>query len=194
MSKPREHLLTYTGAGQRDIQAAGRFVRLMECTGNSDVFVSLDGSSEIQMRPGQQIQDSDPKGYTRLTVRSAIAQTVRLITSDASTDDTGQSVSVNVSATVAGSSALTAPAVVSVPALTTVQIAAANPARVELRVALKSDAASHVWLGPLGVGDEEGGLLEPGTIDYLGSTAAVYAHNPHATDAVNVSVLDMESP
>ncbi len=31
-------------------------------------------------------------------------------------------------------------------------------------------------------------------IDYIATTAALYAHNPHATDSVFVSVLELEAP
>jgi hypothetical protein len=190
VSKPREHLFTFAGAGEREFQVQGKYLRIMSAP-VGDVFVKLDSSSEIQLGAGQQLPDDD--GFKRVNIRTLVAQTVRFITSDSRIDDDRANVALSVSATVEGGTAVQAPPVVEVAAGTTVKIADSNADRIELRVALKSDSASHVWLGPAGVDDEEGGLLEPGTIDYIALVGELYAHNPGAT-SVFVSVLDIESP
>jgi len=186
----REHVITFGGPGVQEIQVQGRFIRVTE-TPVSEVFISVEAAGEVKLGAGMQIPK--PTGSHRVRVRSGVAQTVRLIVSDEKTDDDRTNAAVTVSATIAGSTAVQSPAVVSVPAGSTAQLAGANADRVELRVSLGSAQSSHVWLGPSGVGDQEGGLLEQGVVDYLATTAAVFAHNPGAS-AVDVSVLELESP
>jgi hypothetical protein len=193
VAKPRDYTLTFPGAGVLPLQAKGRYIRILD-TPVDDLYFTLDGGQELQRGAGQQIADSDPTGFTRLDVRSAVAQTVRFTVSDVPQDDSRSNVALSVTANVTGATALDALPLVAVPALSAQEIAAGNPDRVELRVALASDSPSHLWLGVSGSGDEEGGLLEPGIVDYIATTAAVFAYNPHPTDTVYVSVLDMESP
>lgn len=193
MGKPRDYEMTFAGAGEREIHATGKYVRVLD-TPSADVFFSLDAGSELQRGAGQQIADSDPAGFTRVRVRTPVAQTVRFTVADVPQDDSRSNVALTVSATVAGATAVQAPPVVTVPPLASMPLVAANPDRIELRLALSAAAASHVWLGPLGVADEEGGLLEPGMIDYQATDAALYAYNPHATLSVDVSVMELERP
>lgn len=193
MAKPRDFSITFAGAGTREFQARGRFLRVL-ATPTAAVFISLDGGQELERGAGQEIADADPAGFTRISVRSTVAQTIRFVVSEVSQADSRTEVAVTATATVLGGSVLDAPSMVEVTAGDTVEIVAGNPDRVELRVALGSSEPGPVWLGPAGVGDEEGGLLEPGVVDYIATTAAVFAHNPHATDSVFVSVLELESP
>jgi hypothetical protein len=193
VAKPRDFEVTFAGAGSKPVHAKGRFIRIFD-TPVDDVYFTLDGGQELKRGAGQQIADSDPTGFTRLDVRSAVAQTVRFTVSDVPQDDSRSNVSVAVTATVAGATALDALPLIAIAAGSSQELAAGNPDRVELRVALASDSPSHVWLGVSGSGDEEGGLLEPGVVDYIATTAAVFAYNPHPTDTVYVSVLDMEAP
>lgn len=192
MSGPRDFSLTFGGAGEREIKAAGRYLRVL-ATPTADVFISIDGGSELQRGAGQQVHV--PAGFTRFSVRSAVAQTVRVSTSETSQDDARSNVALSVSATVAGSTAATKKPVVSVPALGVLLLVAANPKRQSVRLAIAADAAGPVWYSDSATqGANEGGLLEPGMIDYPASLSALYAYNPHATLAVDVSVLDMETP
>lgn len=193
MAKPQDYEIVFAGAGQRDTEARGRYLRILECP-TADIFIRLDGSKEMKRGEGAQVADADPQGFKKVTIRSTVAQTVRFSVSEAPQEDNRQTVNVNATATVEGGTVVNAPALVEVTAGNTIQLAAGNPDRIELRLSIRSSEAGPVWLGPAGVGDEEGGLLEPGMIDYIATTAAIYAHNPHATDSVFVSVLELESP
>jgi hypothetical protein len=191
MARPRDHVLTFAGAGVMYVSQKGRHVRVLEAP-TAAVFIEVEDAAEVKVAAGQGINDQD--GFKKLTVRSTVAQTVRLRVSETLQEDNSTNVQVNATATVQGATVITAVPLVEVPALSTVQLAAGDPDRVELRVALASDEPGPVWLGPAGVGADEGGLLEPGMIDYPATTAAVFAHNPHATLSVWVSVLDMTAP
>ncbi len=191
MARPRDHELVFAGAGTMFVSQKGRHVRVLEAP-TAAVFIGLDDNAEVKVAGGQGVNDLD--GFKKLAVRSAVAQTVRLRVSETLQEDNAVNVAVNATATVQGGTVVNAPALVEVPPLTSELLIAGNADRIELRVALASDEASHVWLGPLGVADEEGGLLEPGVVDYIATTAAVYAYNPHATQSVWVSVLELEAP
>lgn len=192
MSEPRDFSLTFGGAGQREVKAVGRHLRVLD-TPSAEVFISIDAGSELQRGAGQAI--NVPDGFSRFTVRSTVAQTVLVTVSDVPQDDSRSNVALSVSATVAGSTAATKKPVVSVPALGVLLLVAANPKRQSVRLAIAADAAGPVWYSDSATqGANEGGLLEPGMIDYPASLSALYAYNPHATLAVDVSVLDVETP
>lgn len=192
MSKPRDYSMTFSGPGEREIHARGRYVRILE-TPSADVFFSLDGGSELKRGAGQQIADSDPDGFSRVRVRSTVAQTVLFTVSDTPQDDARSNVALSVSANVAGSTAVVPLATVTVPAGGKVKLADANPDRVELRIAIRSDQPGEVYLGDSTMTAGEGGVLEPGMVDYMATTAEVWAYN-QGVAAVDVTVLDMESP
>jgi hypothetical protein len=191
MGKPQDHTIVFAGAGEREIQDRGKYLRVLDAP-TADIFLQFDGSGEIERGAGAQISDSD--GFKKVRIRSTVAQTVRVSISDQPQDDNRQEVNVNATATVLGATVITPVPLVEVGAGLTVQLAAGDPDRIELRLALASDEPGPVWIGPAGVGDEEGGLLEPGMVDYPATTAAVFAHNPHATLSVFVSVLDLTAP
>lgn len=192
MGAPRDFPLTFAGAGEREWQATGKHLRILS-TPSAPVFVSVDGSTELERGAGMGINVAD--GFRRVRIRSTVAQTVVVSISDDPQEDNRSNVALSVAATVAGSTAATKVAAVTIPAGTTVQLCAANPDRQEVRIAIPSGQQSGVWYSDdAGQDADEGAWLDVGTVDYVATTAALYAHNPHATSAVVVSVLDMESP
>lgn len=194
MGAPRDSYLTFGGPGTQEVQYVGRHIRIRE-TPTGSVFVSWDGTSgEFERSAGEQINLAPgDRPFERVRIRSAVAQTVVVTFADTPQDDQRTSLAVNVSATVAGATAITQLPVVTVPAGNKAKLADANGNRVELRVAVASDQAGPVWLGNSAIVAAEGGILEPGMIDYPASTAELWAYNPGAVD-VDVSVLDLESP
>lgn len=191
MARPRDHVLVFTGAGVRYVEQRGRHVRVLEAPTDA-VYIEIEDAAELKVAAGQGVNDLD--GFKRLAVRSAVAQTVRLRVSDTVQEDNAINVQVSASATVQGGTVVNAPALIEVTAGNTILLAAGNPDRIELRLAIASDEPGPVWLGPAAVAANQGGLLEPGMIDYIATTAALHAHNPHPTDSVFVSVLELEAP
>lgn len=190
--KPQDYTIVFSGAGSREIQARGRFLRIMEAA-TADVFVKLDGSKEMQRGEGSEIADSDPKGFSRVAIRSAVAQTVRFSVSDLPQADNRQTVSVNATAQVEGATEIVNTTAVVVGAGATVQILAGDTDRLQARIALLSTADGPVFLGATGVTDADGGPLEPGSTDYMDGEMAIYAHNPGAS-AVTVYVTPLRRP
>lgn len=192
MGVPRDYSLTFAGAGEREWQATGRYVRVL-ATPSAPAFIRIDGGSELERGAGQGI--NVPEGFSRISVRTAVAQTVVISISDAPQDDNRTVVDLAVSATVAGATAATKVAAVTIAAGATEQLCPANADRQEVRIGIASDQPGGVWFSDdPGQGADEGGFLDAGTVDYPATTAALYAHNPHPTDDVVVNVLDLESP
>ncbi len=81
-------------------------------------------------------------------MRSAVAQTVRLRVSDTLQQDNATNVAVSATATVQGGTVVNAPALIEVTAGNTILLAAGNPDRIELRLAIRSSEPGPVWLGP----------------------------------------------
>jgi hypothetical protein len=190
MAAPIDYSHTFTGPGEIEIQARGKYVRVLDAPSGS-VGVKLDSDSEVLRDPGQEVPRLE--GFQRVRLSSQVAQTVRVSVSDVPQADGRQNVGLTVSATVAGATAITPLAVVTVPAGNKAKIADANADRIELRIGIASDQPGAVYIGDSTVVAGTGGILEPGMVDYPATTAEVWAYNPGASD-VDVTVVDLESP
>jgi hypothetical protein len=190
VSKPNDHTIVFAGAGEREIQERGRYIRVIDAP-VADIFLQLDGSGEIQRGAGAQVSDGD--GFKRVRVRSAVAQTVRISISESPQEDNRQSVNVNATAQVEGATEVTSDPVVVIAAGAVAQLVAGDVDRLQVRVALPSSAAGPIWMGAAAVAASQGGLLEPGCVDYIDGEMALFARNPNGV-AVSVSVMPLRRP
>jgi hypothetical protein len=188
MSSPRDYYLTFSGAATREIRARGRFLRVLEAPAAA-VFLAFDGSTELERRAGQGVNYGGT--FNRFTVRSTVAQTVLVCVSDDRQDDDQESVSVSVSATVTPGNTLSAGGDVSIPALSSQQLAAADADRLALIVANPVNNTDPVRVGGSGVNASSGIELQPGDSITIASTAAVYGYNPKGS-AQSVQVLPVQ--
>lgn len=188
--KPVDHQLTFSGAGSQELQAPGKFVRVLEAPVDA-VYLKIDNYSELKRVAGQGV--NDPDGFKKIVVRSAVAQTVLLTVSDTEQPDTNQNVTVSGTVAEASSTTIAKQPVVTVPAGGGIEIIAGNVNRNAVRIGIASDQPGGVWLGESGVAANQGGFLEPGQIDYMPTAAAVYAFNSGASDVV-VNVLELSTP
>ncbi len=187
MSGPRDFSLTFGGAAEREIKAAGRYLRVL-ATPTADVFISIDGGSELQRGAGQQVHV--PAGFTRFSVRSAVAQTVRISTSETSQDDARSNVALSVSATVAPGADVGNGGDVSILAASSAQVLAANLNRLAAIITNLTANTVAVRVGKAGVGAASGIPLDPGDSVTLATTAAIHVYNPHS-GAQTVSALEV---
>lgn len=182
-----DHTLVFGGAGQRQIMASGRFVRIREADG--DVFLSIDGAAEIKRRRGEQINTGFDN--VRVYVRSDIAQTVELTASPYSQDDNRTAVSLSTTTTVDPSNNINGVSAKTCLAAGSVQLIAGNAARVRLIVKIPSDQLDGVWLSGAASAANSGDFLEPGERLVLGTTAELWAYGNGTSDVI-VSVLEEE--
>lgn len=180
-----DHDFVLSGGGTQEFQSAGRYIRVREST--SPVYLTIDGSREIVRNKGEQI-DVGKNSY-RVRIRSAVAQSVSLTSSDTPQDDNRNAVSLTVSATVAGGNDNQHLGRVLIPAGLSAKIADSNANRKTLRVNLASDEPSFITLGKSGVSGGSGGLLEQGMVDYLETQGELWGYNPSAS---NVFIYVME--
>jgi len=167
-----DHTLNFGGAGQQQIHARGRFVRIREADG--DVFLSIDGAGEIKRRKGEQVNTGFDN--VRIYVRSAIAQVVELTASPHPQDDNRTAVNVNTTTTVDPSNNINGVAAATCPLGGSVQLVGANADRVRLIVKVPSDQTDGVWLSGAGSSANNGDFLEPGERLILGTTAELWAY------------------
>lgn len=189
MREPRDFSLTFGGAGQREVKATGRHLRVLD-TPSAEVFISIDAGSELQRGAGQAI--NVPDGFSRFMVRSTVAQTVRVTVSDVPQDDARSNVALNVSASVAPGDDLDNGGDVSVPATSSAQVIAASATRLAVIITNPEGNAAPVRVGKSGVGAASGIPLEPGDSVTLATTAAVHVYNTHSS-AQDVCALGVES-
>lgn len=185
MGSPRDYTEVFTGLAERPIQARGRYIRIMEATG--DVYISVAGSSRLKRVVGQEIDHGSE--FSRFILRSTIAQTVRVVVSDTSQRDDQQTVNVNATATVAPGNTLDAGGDVLIPANSAANVIAGDGTRLVVGVHNISD--QELRIGGAGVTAASGLPLKPGEEKYIATTAVVAVFNPHATEAKSVAVLPL---
>lgn len=189
MAKPRDYSVTFGGAGERSFLVKGRYLRVLEAA-TADPFFSLDDGQEVQRGAGQDI--NDPDGFYRVTVRSTVAQLVRFTVAQFPQDDARSNVALSVSATVTPGASVSASAVVSVPAVSSAAVLAANANRLSAIIANPATNTDPIRVGGAGVAAASGIELQPGDSITLATTAAIYAYNGKAS-AQNVEALEVTS-
>lgn len=187
MAQLTDHNLTFAGAGVQEFQAVGQYIRIRAATGT--VFISIDGSPEIEREAGEQINFGTPN--RRVRVRSLIGQTVKITSSDVSQDDNRAAVSVTTTTMVDPSNNLAGIAEKTCLAAGSVNLAPANANRVRLILKVSASETDGVWLGGSASAANTGYFLEPGESIVLGTSAECWAYG-NGTDDVNVSVLQEE--
>lgn len=190
MPKPRDYSLTFAIAGEREIKATGRYLYVLS-TPSSDVFISIDGGSELQRGAGQAIFDAG--GFSRVTVRSPVAQTVLLSISDDQQFDSRSNVALTVSANVTPGDDLDNGGDVSCAAGVATQVLAADPTRLAAIIKNPDTNTATMRVGKAGVTATSGFPLEPGASVTLAYTGAIYVFNPggSAETVSAIAVLDV---
>lgn len=189
MGAPRDFSLTFAGAGERLIRAAGRHVRVQSCD-TTGVYIRVENGSELFRNAGDGINVSG--GFTYISIRVTVACTVYLILSDDRQDQDSQTVTVNVNATVAASSTMANPGDVSIAATTSAQVAAASASQLAVTIQAAVANTATLRVGAAGVGAASGLELAPGDVVTFATKAAVHAYNP-AGVAQSVCVVSQDA-
>ena len=175
-------------AAIQDLKITGSHFRLLEAT--NDLYVSFGNGPFMKFKAGQgvtMLRDS----VTDIRLKTLVAQNILLVAGDGHFHDANENVSVNATATVENSNTVNPLAEVSIPAGATVLLSAALATRKELRIGVKGSAANGVYIGDATVAvAKQGGYIEEGSVDYVGTTAAVYGYNSGGA-AINVNVMDL---
>lgn len=187
MTRPIQKTLTFTGAGEREIQVTGRFILINEASGA--VYLSVAGGSEIKLKQGSNVNLGEELRTIR--IRSAIAQTVLLTASDDRQEEIGD-INATVSATIEASDTINTPLDVAAGSTASLLIAG-NANRKEVEIGVKDSAANGVRVGGSGVTSGRGSYIAPGTSKFFANTAALYAVRDGASD-VDVYIFEQEKP
>ena len=186
MASPRDITHTFTGAGEVQHRLQGRYLRILSAT--DDVYVQLDGGSEVLRKSGQAI--NDPDGFAFIKLRSTVAQTVQIVVADTPQDDNAQTITATVSATIGAGDTLTSAPDFSVPATTTSQVLAGRADRLTAIIKNLNSNTDPVRVGDASVGASRGHELMPGESISLDSTSSISVYNPKAS-AQSVSLLEI---
>lgn len=183
--QPTDHLITFAGAGSVRIPDSGRYVRIIEATG--DVYLKLDDVS-TELKRGVKSQVSS-EGFSAVVVRSAIAQTIRLCISDQPQDEGRDDVAVTTSASIVPGNTFEGSADVALAAATATQIIGADATRLGVLIKNPSSNTASVRIGGAAtVGAAQGIELEPGESIPVATTAAVWGYSVPG-ESVSVSVV-----
>lgn len=186
MSTPRDYSLTFTGAGSQEIKATGRHVRVYSTSvAGADVWLNIDGT-ELKRRAGQGVNVGGA-GFSRVTVRVAVACTVLICIADERQDDDQENVSVSVSATVGAGNTADNGGDVSILASSSAQVLAADATRLVAIITNPVTNTDQVRVGGAGVLATSGVPLEPGESVSLALTAAIHVFNAKAGGAQTVT-------
>lgn len=187
MGQPRDYSLTFAGAGEREFQAAGRYLRIL-ATPAAPVFVALDSGSELERSAGQSVPV--PEGFSRVRVRSAVAQTVVVSVSEVDQDDKRSNVALSVAADIEAASVIDNGGDVSIPGTSAANVVAGDPDTLTVTVTSleTNDPSAPLRVGTAGVGATSGHPLWPGDSITLATNATVRVYNPHSS-AQDVAVV-----
>lgn len=189
MTRPIEYTLTFSGAGEQEIQARGRYLLINDAGG--DVWVSINHGSELLR--GKKSNIAAGEEITNFRIRSAIAQTVRVTLSEVMQGEGRDDVSVTASATIAPANQITSTTDKSIPATTADTILAGNVNRLAVTIKSLSSNTDTIRIGDSGgVGANSGHPLEPGESITLACTDLISGYNTGAA-AQSVSILEMET-
>lgn len=183
--QPTDHEFTFGGPGVWRIPDSGRYVRIIEATG--DVYLKLDDVS-TELKRGVKSQVSS-EGFSQVVVRSAIAQTVRICISDQPQDEGRDDVAVTTAASITPGNTFAGAADVALTAATATEIIGADATRLGVIIKNPSSNTASVRIGgAASVGAATGIELEPGESMPVATTAAVWGYSVPG-ETVSVSVV-----
>lgn len=176
MNGPRDFSAVLGAAGEREFQAAGKYLHVMAAPSGS-VFISLDGGSELERVGGEGIYIG--AGFRKFRVRSPNAQSVRFMVADEPQVTGGGNVG---SGAPAGNIVEVPSAAIATPAADAILNAAAlavgaNAARRRISVCSLSANTGSVFVQATGAGAGVGIELQPGQTIELKTTAAFDVRN-----------------
>jgi len=191
----RDYSRSLGAGGESVVKVKGNYYHVVSAI--SPVQLSFNDGAFITREQGVGGSVGD---YTEVRVKSVVAQTVTVAFGTGVLNDSRAVVSISIpagteiNAEIQPATLNEPKALKSIGAGATVLLSAANADRLELRVGVKATEAGGVYIGDVNVAaGTEGGWLELGSIDYLATSAAVYAYNPGAA-AVNVNLLEFTRP
>lgn len=189
MSTPREYILTFSGAGVQPVQAVGRHLRITEAP-SAPVFVALSDGSEIKRAAGQGVNIAEGFGMGRISIRSTVAQTVRVLVAGEEQPDNAANVSVSVTASIGAAQIIDNGGDVSIAGTSADNVVSGDPDTLAVTVTSleTNDPSAPLRVGTAGVGATSGHPLWPGDSHTMTTTATVRVYNPHGV-AQNVAVV-----
>ncbi|MGB1907240.1 MAG: hypothetical protein ACPHN3_07890 [Spongiibacter sp.] len=178
----------------RKVEVQGRFLLIRAASAPIDI--SAPGLGVLRLEEGDSYQFSQEVVNLRLQITNpqAVSVSWEIEVSNDEIKVGKQAVSVSTTSIIQGANSVTNIGEVTITAgqnALLIAAAAANTART-LRLSIKSDEASGVYIGAAGIVSGQGGYLDIGMVDYVDCEAALYAFNPHSTDPVTVQVLPFE--
>lgn len=179
---PTERTIVLTANEPAYLPVSGDYVNLRVAT--SSVQIAVNDGDFVTYNEDETVRSP----FDRLALLSTVTQTVTVLYGP------GEFQGNEVSATITGTidqelgDTVVENAVVSALAAATTAVVGSDVSRKSVAVSLLSTAASHVFVGGVGVTTGEGVPLEPGTTLFFSTTGALSVYNPSAS-AVDVYSL-----
>lgn len=169
MTTSREITVVLQANEPEYLNISGNFVNIRSVTGS--VRVGLNGSGLVSYVQSETINGA----FDRLELVSSTTQAVTLLYGPGRFDGIAAIIDNDVSLGVPSALAATAP--VSCPNGAVTLVSASGATKKTTRLSTLSSAAGNVFFGPSGIGAGEGCPIEPGGIDYVPGTMAIYVRN-----------------
>lgn len=169
---------------------SGTMWHIIDATGV--VQVKTDSNPYVSRRQGKGHQGVE---FQEITILSSTTQDVKIAYGNGKLVDSESSISATVNVTPgAAASDVDALTDVTVPPETTTLIAAANEDRQSLVVMSLDTNTNECRVGGSGAAANKGAQVLPGGGMTFNNKAGVYAHNPHPTDSVVLSLTEESTP
>lgn len=152
-----------------------------------DLQVRFDNGEQVPVFKGLGFR----RYYRDIELESATGQAVVVLVGFGTVADARAAANVNVTSNVEPGNTVKDGGDVSVTAVTAVELLAADADRLYALIKNVSSNTITVRIGTSAVAAATGVPLEPGETLPYATTAAIYAYNPHATDAVVISAASI---
>lgn len=190
MAGPRDFTHTFAVAGTRSFGVAGRYLHVMRAP-SAPLFITLDDGSELERIAGEGLYVGE--GFKLFSIRSAVAQTIRLMVAEepqVTGGGAGTTASLPTTTQEAPSTTIVSPVQVVLAAATTNATAVPqNLGRRRITIGVLASALVPVRVRAPSVA-LSGIEIQPGTYEEFRTTAALEIRNDDAANATTFYTLE----
>lgn len=184
-----EHNFSAAGTVKRAV--SGRYLNVKSA--DHEVLISAVGIEPVHIGPGETYDLGENFSHKEIEITNTVAGANAVaieVTQRPLTKTSQNTFNVTTTATVEVGDDISHLPKVTLGAGSVSALCVANSSRKTLRISLLSDAVGYITLGKAGVSAASGGTIEPGMVEYMETTGALYAYNPNAYP-VDVWVMEI---
>jgi len=189
----RDYKLSLTGGVPQQIKLPkaeiGELMGYHLVTAASDVTVRVDDGAPRARAQG--LGEFGLPPFEVITLESASAQDIVIAVGAGGFSDSRATFTGTIGTTTVIPNAFVGAAAVTIPATTSGLLLAADAARHSIRLSIQETEAGGVFIGDNLVSPTTGGWMAVGSVEYIDTSAAIYAYNPNGA-SVTIGIVSVK--